>query len=284
MYFVTGATGKLGQLIATDLAQRAAPGSITLGSRHPGKLESFARQGFKTATFDFDAPASMRGALAGHERLLLISGDSPTKERILQHKAAIDAAEAAGVKSIVYTSFTNASAKSLFTFAKVHAETEAYIKASGLAYAFLRDNQYAENIAGAIAHAKESGTFAIHGSTGKVAYLPRADVAAAAAAALVAKTTGNAIYEITGLKAYDAAEIARILSRKWNKEIIAVELPRAALVSILTGAKLPDFLIEALVSLHEAGAAGEMAAVSGDYEKLTGRQPESLESFLTRIA
>ena len=81
-----------------------------------------------------------------------------------------------------------------------------------------------------------------------------------------------------------SADIARILSRKWNKPVTAVELPRLALTSILTGAKLPDFLIEALISLHEAAAAGEMAAASSDYEKLTGHKPESLESFLIRTA
>jgi len=284
MYFVTGASGKLGQLVAAELAQRTAPGSITLGSRDTGKLGSPARQDFKTAIFDFDKPQTMREALAGQERLLLISGDTPNEQRIPQHKAAIDAAKAAGVKTIVYTSFTNASAKSLFTFAKAHAETEAYIKASGLAYVFLRDNQYAENLANGIAHAKETGTLAMYGSKGKVAYLPRAGVAFAAATALLDKSGGNATYEITGPEAYDAADIAQVLSRKWNKPVTAVELPRETLIAILTGAKLPDFMIEALVSIFEASAAGEMAAVSSDFEKLTGRKPESLESLLTRTA
>ena len=284
MYFVTGASGKLGQLVAAELAKHAAPGSVTLGSRDIGKLEPFARQGFRTAIFDFDKPQSMRVALAGHDRLLMISGDSPNEKRIAQHKAAIDAAKAAGIKTIVYTSFTNAGAESLFTFARVHAATEAYLKASGLAYIFLRDNQYAENLTSALAHAKETGTLAVYGSKGKVAYLPRPDVAFAAATALLSKSNGNAVYEVTGPEAYDAADIARILSRKWNKPVTAVELPRLALTSILTGAKLPDFLIEALISLHEAAAAGEMAAASSDYEKLTGHKPESLESFLIRTA
>ncbi|TMJ37705.1 MAG: hypothetical protein E6G89_13710 [Alphaproteobacteria bacterium] len=109
-------------------------------------------------------------------------------------------------------------------------------------------------------------------------------MAFAAATALLSKSNGNAVYEVTGPEAYDAADIARILSRKWNKPVTAVELPREALNSILTGAKLPDFLIEALISLHEAAAAGEMAAASSDYEKLTGHKPESLESFLIRTA
>lgn len=284
MYFVTGASGKLGQLIATELARKADPGRITLGSRDPGRLAAFAQQGFRTARFDFDDPASMRAALAGSERLLLISGDAPTEMRIAQQKAAIDAAKASGIQAIAYTSFTNASAKSRFTFAKAHAETEAHIKTSGLAYRFLRDNQYVENIASAVAHAKETGTFALYGSKGKVAYVTRGNVAKAAATALLTPPDGGETYEITGPEAYDAQGIADILSRKWDKPVVAAELPRETLVAILTQLKLPVFLIEAILSLHEATAVGELASASGDYQRLTGEAPESLASFLTRTA
>ncbi|WP_119268321.1 NAD(P)H-binding protein [Taklimakanibacter deserti] len=284
MYFVTGASGRLGQLVAGEVVKQGAERETTLGSRDVGKLSGFKGQGFKTAVFDFDDPQSMRDALKGHRHMLLISGDTPNEKRISQHKAAVDAAKASGARSIAYTSFTNASAASRFTFAKAHAETEAYIKASGLDYAFLRNNQYAENIANAIAHAKQTGAYAVYGSKGKVAYLPRADVAFAAATALLKSPAGHAVYEITGPKAYDAADIARTLSRKWAKPVTAAELPREALISILETAKLPGFFVEALVGLHEANAAGEMAAVSGDFRKLTGREPESLESFLDRTA
>lgn len=284
MYFVTGASGRLGQLVAGEVAKRGEAGQTTLGSRDRAKLAGFAGQGFKTATFDFDNPQSMRDALKGHRRLVLISGDTAVDERIRQHKAAIDAAKAAGIETILYTSFTNASAKSLFTFAKIHAETEAYIKASGLDYAVLRDNQYAENLENAIAHAKDTGTLGIHGSKGKVAYISRPDIAFAAATALLAKPAANAIYELTGPQAYDAADIARILARKWNKDVKAAELPREVFVSILQSAKLPDFLVEAIASLGDAAAAGEMAAVSSDFKKITSRDPESLESFLNRTA
>lgn len=280
MYFVTGASGKLGQLVTAELAQQGMASKVTLGSRNPAGL----RQGFKTARFDFAAPDTMHAALAGHDRLLLISGDAPVDERIRQHKAAIDAAKAAGVQFIAYTSFTNASAKSLFTFARIHAETEAYIKASGLAYRFLCDNQYAENIAGTVAHAKETGTFAVYGGKGKVAYVTRADVAKAAVAALLTTPNGGETFEITGPRAYDATDIAGILSRKWGKPVAAAELPREALVGIFKQMQWPPFIIEAIVSLQEASAAGELAQVSDDVRKLTGQEPESLESFLTRTA
>lgn len=282
MNFVSGASGRLGQLVAGELAKRGSAGETTLGSRDPARLAGFARQGFKTAAFDFDNPQSMRDALKGHRRLVLISGDTPVDERIRQHKAAIDAAKAAGIATIFYTSFTNASAKSLFTFAKIHAETEAYLKTSGLGYVVLRDNQYSENLESGIAHAKETGTLGMYGSKGKVAYIPRTEIAFAVATALLAPPAGNAVYEITGPEAYDAVDIARILARKWNKDVKSAELPRQVFVSILEGAQFPPFVVEAITSLQEAAVAGEMAPISGDFKKITGRDAESLESFLSR--
>ena len=134
MYFISGASGQLGQLVTQELSGKVNPKDVTLGSRHTGKLAGFAAKGFKTASFDFNDAAGMEKALKGHDTLLLISGDGPTEERTAQHVAAIGAAKAAGVKRIVYTSFANPSAKSLFSFAKSHEATEAALKASGLAY------------------------------------------------------------------------------------------------------------------------------------------------------
>lgn len=109
-------------------------------------------------------------------------------------------------------------------------------------------------------------------------------MAKAAVAALLTTPNGGETFEITGPRAYDAADIAGILSRKWGKPVTAAELPREALVGIFKQMQWPPFVIEAIVSLQEASAAGELAQVSDDVRKLTGQEPESLESFLTRTA
>ena len=78
MYFISGASGQLGQLVTQELSGKVNPKDVTLGSRHTGKLAGFAAKGFKTASFDFDDAAGMKKALKGHDTLLLISGDGPT--------------------------------------------------------------------------------------------------------------------------------------------------------------------------------------------------------------
>ena len=284
MYFISGASGQLGQLVTQELSGKVNPKDVTLGSRHTGKLAGFAAKGFKTASFDFNDAAGMEKALKGHDTLLLISGDGPTEERTAQHVAAIGAAKAAGVKRIVYTSFANPSAKSLFSFAKSHEDTETALKASGLAYTSLRNNQYAENIGGAVDYARQAGTLALPGAKGKVAFITRADIAKAAAAALIEKASGNKIYEITGPKAYDLHEVATLLASKWNKPVAAAELPQEAFAGMLSGMGLPPFLVEALQGIRAAVGAGEFEAVSNDFEKLTGTKAESYESYLKRAA
>lgn len=284
MYFISGASGQLGQLVTQELLGKVDPKLVTLGSRHTGKLAGFAAKGFKTASFDFDDATGMEKALKGHDTLLLISGDGPTEQRTTQQLAAIAAAKAAGVKRIVYTSFANPTAKSLFSFSKSHEATEAALKASGLASTSLRNNQYAENISGAVDYARQAGTLALPGAAGKVAFITRADIAKAAAAALIEKAPGNRIYEITGPKAYDLHEIAALLAAKWNKPVAAAELPQEAFAGMLSGMGLPPFLVEALQGIRAAVGAGEFEKVSTDFEKLTGAKAESFESYLKRAA
>src|SRR5947209_10540624 len=154
MIVVTGAGGKLGRLVADELSKRTDARLVTLGSRDPAKIADLAAMGFKTVRADFDDAASLEAAFAAAKTVLIVSGDAPNDVRIRQHRAAIDAAGKAGVARIVYTSFVNPTAQSLFPFAWIHADSERYLKASGVPFTILRDNQYAENLTNAIGGAK----------------------------------------------------------------------------------------------------------------------------------
>ncbi|MFD2265381.1 SDR family oxidoreductase [Lacibacterium aquatile] len=274
---ISGAGGQLGQLVAQELKSRGVVDGVTLASRDPSKI---AALGFKTARADFDDAASLAAAYQGADVVLILSGDAPNEVRTPQHYRAIDAAKAAGVKRIVYTSFTNATYDSLFDFAKSHTDTEAYLKKSGLAYTVLRNNQYIENLNSGIAHAKDAGVLAQPGATGKVAYLRRADVAAALVGAILGTGHEGKVYEITGPKAYDLFEIAAILTETTGRKVEAVDADPQQYGAMLSGFGLPDFLVKALLGIHAAGAAGEMNLVSGDAEKLAGRKIVSLEEHL----
>ncbi|MDJ1158475.1 SDR family oxidoreductase [Chelatococcus sp. SYSU_G07232] len=283
MIVITGAGGQLGRLVAEALAERVPPAAATLATRDPAKIADLAARGFRTVRADFDDPASLDAAFAGARTVLVLSGDAPKDVRIRQHRAAIDAAKKAGVGRIAYTSFTNATPASLFPFAWIHADTEAYLKASGVPYTILRDNQYAENLTNALARARDSGVLALPGAAGKVAYITRADIAAAIAGALTGSGHENRTYELTGSEALDLDEIAEVLARKRGMAVKAVDAGPQEFGRILASAGLPPFLVEALIGLYAAVAAGEYAAISQDAERLAGRPIEPVSAYVARV-
>jgi NAD(P)H dehydrogenase (quinone) len=283
MIVVTGAGGKLGRLVADELVKRLNPSDVTLGSRDPAKIADLAAKGFKTVRADFDDVASLEAAFTGAQTVLIVSGDAPNDVRIRQHRAAIDAAKQAGVARIVYTSFTNPTARSLFPFAWIHADTESYLKASGVPFTILRDNQYAENLTNAISGAK-SGTLAMPGARGKVAYIARADVAAAIAGALTQDGHASKTYELTGPEALDAFEIAAVVSSALARPVQAVDADPAEFGKVFAAHGLPPFVIDALLGLYAAAAAGECAVVSTDAAILAGRPIEPVSAFIRRAA
>src|SRR3546814_13981537 len=101
---------------------------------------------------------------------MVISSTPANPERIRQHQAVIDAARAAGVKRIVYTSFTEPTPSSLFTMVQAHVETERMLGDSGISHAILRNNQYAANIDGFVAQSIDTGTLATLEASAKIAY------------------------------------------------------------------------------------------------------------------
>ena len=280
MYAITGASGKLGSHVAAQLLARLPAEQVRLGSRQPDRIASFAARGVETVAADFDDPRSLTRLFAGRRVVLIISSDAPNDRRRAQHKAAFEAAQAAGVERIVYTSFTNPGIQSRFTVAASHAESEDMLHSLGVPVTILRNNLYAENIM--IEAARASGVLAQHGSFGKVAYISRCDVAAATAGALMEQGHANRVYEITGPTAVDHFQIAALLTKAWHREIRVMELTLDEYAKALAARGLPAFIIEVLTSLRAAMAAGEYASVSPDASRLAGRAIEPVDDFLRR--
>lgn len=283
MIVMTGANGQLGRAIANALAERVAPSTVALGTREPSKINDLAAKGFNTAAADFDDRDSLEAAFAGAETVLIVSGDTPNDIRIRQHRTAIDAAKTAGAGRVVYTSFTNPTPASLFPFASAHADTEAYLMASGLAYTILRNNQYAENANGALAAAKAGGTLALPAPGAKVAHITRADIAAATAGAVTQAGHAGKVYELTGPEALSLIDIAHVLTEAWGKPITAEDIEPDAFGKMLAARGVPPFAVDAVVRLRQASAAGEYATVSDDARRLAARAIEPMSAYVRRF-
>ena len=173
-FFVTGASGQLGRIVVQLLADRGF--NVIAGMRDPAKGADLAALGAEVRAFDYDNPASLASALAGTDRLLLISS-SEVGKRVTQHQAVIDAACTAGVAFIAYTSILRAT-ETPIGLASEHRATEALIQQSGIAHAFLRNGWYCENFMMGLTPAIQHGALMTCASQARFSAATRADFAA----------------------------------------------------------------------------------------------------------
>ncbi|WP_332645037.1 NAD(P)H-binding protein, partial [Aeromicrobium sp.] len=112
-YVVIGATGQLGTLTVSSLLDRGiSPDQIVAAGRNNEKLAELAELGVRTHQIDLSDRASLDGLFSSEDTVLLISSNE-LGQRVAQHGNAIDAAKAAGVRRIVYTSAPKASTSAL---------------------------------------------------------------------------------------------------------------------------------------------------------------------------
>ncbi|CAN7363527.1 SDR family oxidoreductase [Neorhizobium tomejilense] len=279
---VTGAAGHLGPAVLRHLLEtsKVAAADIVAASRDPNKLADLAASGLETRTADFDDEAGLIKAFTGVDRLLIISTDelaTPGK-RITQHRNAVSAAKKAGVKHIVYTSMPNPD-KSLVTFAPDHLGTEEAIKASGVAYTILRNSWYHDNYLMSMPHNLQVGKWYTSVGAGKITTISRDDCARAAAGALANPPAGSRTLTLTGAESLTANEIAARASTATGKPLDVVDVTDEQLTQGLTGAGLPAFVVNMLVSADANIRAGNFEQVTSDYETLTGQKPQTLAAY-----
>lgn len=283
--FVTGASGQLGRQ-TVEFLLASGKGRVIAGSRDPEKLADLAAKGAEIRKVDFDHPETLATAFQGVDRLLLVSTDAIDKpgRRLIQHTAAIKAAEAAGVKHILYTSATNASPDSASIALQDHYETEQAIAASPLGHTILRNTLYVDNLLMSLPQILASGQWFHAAADGKIARVTREDCARAAAAALESDFDGRRIIEISGPELQDVAEIAAILSDLSGKPVKAIALDEASLTEGLKQAGIPDIFARLLATFDTAQAKGEFNILTSAVRDLTGKDPATVESFLRNHA
>ena len=277
---VTGATGQLGGLVIEALLKTTPAdkiaGMVRKGKEGPqAKAGRLKEQGVQTRSADYDDPASLRSAFTGVQRLLFISS-SAMEGRVQQHRNVVEAARAAGVSMIAYTSVLHAD-RSPMGLAEDHRQTEALLATSGVPYVLLRNSWYTENYMASLSAALAYNALLGAAGEGRIASAARADYAAAAAAVMVSgEDQAGRTYELAGDKAYTLAELAAEVSRQTGREIAYKNMPEAEFKAALLGAGLPAGLA-GLLSDSDAGAAkGALFDDSGDLSRLIGRPTRTL--------
>ncbi|MFZ4172553.1 SDR family oxidoreductase, partial [Enterobacter ludwigii] len=222
--------------------------------RNPAKAEALSQQGITVRQGDYADESTMTSALKGVEKLLLISS-SEVGQRATQHQNVINAAKAAGVKFIAYTSLLHAD-KSPLGLHVEHVATEKALAESGIPYALLRNGWYTENYLASAPPALEHGVFIGAAGEGKIASATRADYAAAAARVISGDGHAGNVYELAGDHAWTLSELAAELSKQSGKNVAYQNMSEADFAAALKGVGLPAGLADMLADSDVGASKG----------------------------
>ncbi|MBB3359521.1 MULTISPECIES: NAD(P)H-binding protein [unclassified Novosphingobium] len=290
---ITGASGNYGRGVADALVAMGRAADLILITRKPDKLAARAAQGCVVRQGDFDHPATLPAAMAGGDVLLLISG-TRVGARVVQHQAAIDAAVAAGIRHIVYTSFIGIDDPA--NPAEVrhdHIETERLIRASGCAFTFLRDAHYADAmLLMAGPQVMQSGAWYANAGNGREAMVWRDDCIASAVAVLTTLGHENQIYNITGPHLETFAEVAAMMAEVTGCPVAYHDLSDEAQYALFDSLGIPRRPVDDqtvagvpwnsddMVTFGRAIREGFLEICTDDVERLTGRPARSTREMV----
>ncbi|MEV4570319.1 NAD(P)H-binding protein [Nonomuraea sp. NPDC049419] len=277
MLIVTGATGRLGSKIVNRLLERVPADRVGVSVRDVRKAAGLAARGVRVRAGDFTDPATLEHAFEGAERVLVISaairGDAATAANL----AAVDAARAAGVRRILYTSHQAASPGSLFPPQRVHAATEEHLKRQDVPFTALRNGFYAATLDPYIGTALETGTLAVP-QDGPVSWTAHDDLAEAAALALAEEGAFDGITPpLTAPRTLDFADVAAIVTRITGRRIERVVVDDE---EWMAASGLPRPVAEFMLTLFTASRKGEFDVTGPALESAIGHPATSVEEAL----
>ncbi|MEE6801351.1 SDR family oxidoreductase [Escherichia coli O8:H10] len=281
MIAITGATGQLGQLTLTELLKTVPASQLVAIVRNPAKAETLAQQGVIVRQAEYGDQAALTAALEGVDKLLLISS-SEVGQRAVQHRNVIDAAKAAGVKFIAYTSLLHADRSPLGLHVE-HVDTEQYLAASGIPYALLRNGWYSENYLASAPAALAHGVFIGSAGEGKIASATRNDYAAAAAKVISSEGHAGKVYELAGDEAWTLSELAAELSKQSGKPVVYQNLSEADFAAALKDAGLPEAFANLLADSDAGAAKGGLFDSSRTLSTLIGRPTTPIRDSIRAI-
>jgi NAD(P)H dehydrogenase (quinone) len=269
MIAITGATGQLGRLVIAALIKKIPASQIVAVVRNGDKAKDLAALGLQVRIADYNTPQNWDAALAGADKVLLISANE-IGQRARQHRSVIDAAKRTGVKLLAYTSVLRADASPL-GLAVEHRETEKLIGSAGIPPVFLRNGWYTENYTAGIPAVLAAGALYGCAGSGRVSTASRIDYAEAAAAVLALPDQAGKVYELAGDKAHTHAELADEISRRAGRKIGYVDLTEAQYRDALRQAGLPEAYAALIADSDAAASKGALFDDQGQLGRLIGR-------------
>ena len=274
MIVVTGASGRVGGLIAAELTRRGVPfRAVTRTIGHAPDLG-----GAEIALAAYDQPDTLADALEPGDRVFMVSMHEPPERRVPLHRGFLDVAIERNVGRIVYLSFLGADPSASFLHARSHGVTEQMLAESGIPFTAVRNGMYADEIA---TWFDEDGRITGPGGDGAVSLTYRPELAEAIVELLVDPAHDDrSVVTITGPEAVTLSELAGIASEVTGDEYRYEPFDREEWLAYRRGLGRPAWSIEAGISYYDGVARGEAGIVGDDYRELTGKEPLTIRELV----
>ena len=287
MLLVTGANGQLAGWVIANMRKMVDPARIVVCSRDTSspRADELRSAGITVREGDFDRPETLLGAMQGVERALIIPTYASNAVRLRQNTNALEAAQAAGVKHIIYPSFLGAGPDALAEHSQlVHYPTEQAIQASGLTYTILRHALYADVMVNDLEQTLASGTLTRPGGDGSCTYVAREDLGRSAATVLAEGGHENRIYSETMERTYKGKEIAALIAEIYGRPVSYQSISPEQWVEFMhVNWGVPVELGRSAMGTMRALEQGEFDVVTDDYAKITGSAPRDFRQFLVDL-
>lgn len=277
---VTGATGTIGSQVV-DALKGHKDVQVRAAVRSAAKAAALKGGNVTPVDFEYDKPEQLKAAVQGVDKIFLVTPFTPNQVELATR--LVDAAKAAGVKHIVKLSAIGVQNEPGIQLGRWHRTVEKAIEASGIAWTFLRPNNFMENFLNYYPPDAQGNIYLPWGN-GACSFIAGSDIAAVAAAALTSAGHENKAYDLTGPEAFTIGQTAQAIGEVSGRKINYVDVPEAAANKAMLDLGMPKWMVDAMMELHGINKAGYAAVVTDTVQKVTGRAPVSFTQFAQKHA
>lgn len=278
-YFVTGASGHLGQRVVKQMQKVVENGdTIFAGVHNMNKAKLFDGQPVQVSHLDYFDEATIDQSFQNTDVLIYIPSITYNLvRRVQEFENVLAGAKRNHVGSFIFVSFFADQVNNPFQMSPFYAYVPRRLAGSGLKYAYVRNSLYADPLPPYLPELIERGHLIYPVGDQPMTFISRDDSAKAIAALATQPTMRDhgQSYLLSMTRNYNMVELGKLMT-----EITHHHIGYQPVTVEEFGKIYPDDGGAELASMYDAGGRGLLAEVSDDYHRLTGEEPTGMAEYL----